>query len=86
MRKTPLPLLILLMLLAAASAFAQAAPRTLDARYTLSFWGIRFGNRHAQRGHVVPVKIRAELSLGTAAAPLGSLKLEEILAFMSAKS
>ena len=74
------------MLLAATPAFAQAAPRTLDARYTLSFWGIRFGNRHAQRWHVVPVKIRAELSLGTAAAPLGSLKLEEILAFMSAKS
>ena len=74
------------MLLAAAPAFAQAALRTLDARETLSFWGIRFGNRHAQRGYVVPVKIRAELCLGTAAALLGSLKLEEIPAFMSAKS
>jgi len=41
MRKTPL---LLLMLLAATPAFAQAAPRTLDARYTLSFWGIGFGH------------------------------------------
>jgi hypothetical protein len=32
------------MLLAATPAFAQAAPRTLDARYTLSFWGIGFGH------------------------------------------
>ena len=30
--------LLLLMLVAATPAFAQAAPRTLDARYTLSFW------------------------------------------------
>jgi hypothetical protein len=41
MRKTPL---LLLMLLAATQAFAQPAPRTLEARYTLSFWDIAFGH------------------------------------------
>ena len=41
MRKTPL---LLLMLMVSTPAFAQAAPRTLDARYTLSFWGIGFGH------------------------------------------
>lgn len=41
MRKTPF---LLLVLLAATPAFAQAAPLTLDARYTLSFWGIGFGH------------------------------------------
>ena len=32
------------MLLAGTPAFAQSAPRTLDARYTLTFWGIVFGH------------------------------------------
>jgi hypothetical protein len=41
MRKTPL---LLLMLLTGTHAFAQPAPRTLDARYTLSFWDIGFGH------------------------------------------
>jgi hypothetical protein len=32
------------MLLAGTPAFAQATPRTLEARYTLSFWGLGFGH------------------------------------------
>jgi hypothetical protein len=68
-----------LMLLARTPAFAQAAPRTLmcaDAAETGT----------PNRRHVVPVKIRAELSLGTVTATLDSLKLEEIPAFMTAKA
>jgi len=41
MRKTPL---LLFMLLATTPAFAQQVPRTLDASYSLSFWGVTFGH------------------------------------------
>ena len=72
------PLLLLLMLLA-GTPFAQGAPRTLMCA-DVAETGAPNGR------YVVPVKIWAELSLGTVTATLDSLKLEEIPAFMTAKS
>jgi hypothetical protein len=67
------------MLLAGTPAFAQGAPRTLMCA-DVAETGAPNGR------YVVPVKIWAELSLGTVTATLDSLKLEEIPAFMTAKS
>ena len=41
MRKTPL---LLMLLLAGTPALAQPAPHTLEASYSLAFWGVTFGH------------------------------------------
>jgi ABC-type nitrate/sulfonate/bicarbonate transport system substrate-binding protein len=48
MRKAPF---LLLMLLAGTPAFAQAAPRTLNARYTPSFWASASPIQYAAEAH-----------------------------------